>query len=95
MNIWVALADARKERFVLISVIGVLGYKRRAHDIMVDANNRRDRDISRSDMLTSWIVRLTGKHPPEERVFSTAMVDELAETWFLHGEDLSIVWPRG
>ena len=94
MNFWVALADARKERFVLINVIGVLGYKRRAHDILVDVNNRRDGDISRSDMLTSWIVRLTGKHPPEERVFSTAMVDQLAEAWFLHCEDLSIVWPR-
>jgi hypothetical protein len=53
---------------------------------MLNVKGRRDQDTSRSYVLASWIVRLAGKHPSEERVFSMPVIDELAETWFLHDE---------
>ena len=81
----IALARARKERLASIGVVRVIGDERRADHVMAYLEAGRDRDIGRSHILPSRIVRRVGKHPSEQGLFSMAVIDEFAEAFLLRG----------
>ena len=64
-GIGIVFARARKERLASMRVVGILGDERRADNVVLDLQARRDRDIRRSHILTSWVVRRVGKHSSE------------------------------